>query len=269
MKVIGLRFKNKGKIYDFRQGDFDIKIGDKVIVDTAQGTEVGEVVYIDKEVKKGTKSIKPILRIAGLQDLKKITEQERQKPKAIDVCNEFIKKHKLPMKVIDCEFNFGGDKLTFFFASETRVDFRELVKDLAHHFKKQIRLIQIGPRDEVKLFGGYGHCGLPLCCNQFLEDLESVSMDMARVQDMAQRGAAKISGVCGRLMCCLAYESRQYEDLGKNFPQRGDRVTTLKGKGEVIERNILKQTVKVNLEDEVIIEVPISEIKMSRKKQKD
>ncbi len=263
MKVIGLRFTPGGKIYDFDPQDIPFSVGDIVITETTQGKEAGKVIYINKEIdtKKQKNSIKKILRKATKQDLKNIKKLESYKKEALEIFKEKVKKHNLPMKATSVDFAFSGDKITFSFVAKTRVDFRELVKDLSRYFKKQIRLRQIGPRDEAKIIGGFGKCGEPLCCMRFLENLESVVMDMARVQDIASKGSEKISGVCGRLMCCLSYEADEYKILSKKLPEVGSKVKTKKGTGEVLDRNILKQTLIVQLENGVEVNIDSSEVK--------
>lgn len=249
VKVIGVRFHKTGKIYDFDPLEYKFGVGDIAVLETDQGIEFGEVIYIEKEIKK-TKDLKPVLRKATGRDFEKIKELKEKNIRALSVCKKFIKQHNLDMKLIDAEFSFDDKRLTFYFVSETRVDFRELVKDLARHFKKQIRLQQIGPRDEIQYFKDfYGICGQPICCVRFLKGLESVTMDMVRIQNMSQKGASKLSGSCGRLMCCLAYEADLYEELLKNLPQIGDKVKTKQGKGEVSDLNILTQKVEVSFDD--------------------
>jgi cell fate regulator YaaT (PSP1 superfamily) len=266
-KVVGLRFSPGGKIYDFDPQDFHLKLGDVAIAETSQGIETGQIIYINKEIetKKQKSPIKKILRKATKKDLEKIKKYESSKKETLETFKKKVEKYDLPMKGVSVDFAFSGEKITFSFVAKTRVDFRELVKDLSRHFKKQIRLRQIGPRDEAKIIGGFGKCGQPLCCVRFLDNLESVVMDMARDQDIVSKGSDKISGVCGRLMCCLAYEADQYTELGKNLPEVGSQVKTVKGAGEVLERNILKQTVNIKLESGAEVEMPVSEVKEVKK----
>ncbi len=270
VKVVGVCFRKGSKIYDFKLDDNNIKKGDVVIVETVEGIEAGEVEYIDKEVKdrKIIASLKPILRIANKRDLNKISDFNHAKKEALKVFGNKIKINQLKMKPIDVGFSFDNQRITFFFVAESRVDFRELVRDLARHFKKQIILRQIGPRDVAKIQGGFGVCGEPLCCNRFLQDLGNVVMDMVRDQDLEFRGSEKLSGACGRLKCCLAFEEDLYKKLKKNMPELGVQVKTKDGEGVVASRNILEQTVEVELKDQIKIKVAVTEVKIL-KTQKD
>ncbi len=266
-KVIGLRFTPGGKIYDFDPDDISVLVGETIITETAQGKEAGKVIYINKEIdmKVHKNPIKKIIRKATKQDLKKIEKLKSYRKQALDMFKKKIKKYNLPMKATAADFAYSDDKITFSFVAKTRVDFRELVKDLSRCFKKQIRLRQIGPRDEAKIIGGFGRCGEPLCCSRFLENLESVVMDMARVQDIASKGSEKISGACGRLMCCLSYEAEEYKILSKKLPEVGSKVKTKKGLGKVLDRNILKQTLNIQLENGVEVGLNVSEVKNVKK----
>ncbi len=260
VKVIGVKFSKIGKIYDFKPDGFEFQIGDFAICETTQGLEAGKVIYINKEIKS-SKGIKSVLRKATAPDLQKIRQLNSLKKKAISVCQKFITQHNLEMKLIDGELSFDEKRLTFYFIAETRVDFRELVKDLARHFKKQIRLQQIGPRDEVRFFEDlYGICGQPVCCVRFLSNLGSITMDMARLQGISGKGISKISGNCGRLMCCLAYEEEQYKKLLRKLPKVGSKVKTKKGIGEVTDLDILTQRVEVTFNNKDKIEFNVDEI---------
>ena len=246
-KVIGVRFRKAGKVYYFSPGDNEIKNGDHVIVETARGVEYGYVVLGSHEVedKKVVQPLKPVLRMASPED-EEIERINKEKEKeAFRICLEKIKKHKLEMKLIDTEYTFDNNKILFYFTADGRIDFRELVKDLASVFKTRIELRQIGVRDETKIRGGIGICGRPLCCSSYLSEFIPVSIKMAKEQNLSLN-PSKISGVCGRLMCCLKYEEETYEELNSRLPNIGDYVTTDDGlKGEVHSVSILRQLVKV------------------------
>ena len=246
-KVIGVRFRKAGKVYYFSPGDNEIKNGDHVIVETARGVEYGYVVLGSHEVedKKVVQPLKPVLRMASPED-EEIERINKEKEKeAFRICLEKIKKHELEMKLIDTEYTFDNNKILFYFTADGRIDFRELVKDLASVFKTRIELRQIGVRDETKIRGGIGICGRPLCCSSYLSEFIPVSIKMAKEQNLSLN-PTKISGVCGRLMCCLKYEEETYEELNSRLPNIGDYVTTDDGlKGEVHSVSILRQLVKV------------------------
>ena len=246
-KVIGVRFRKAGKVYYFSPGDNEIKNGDHVIVETARGVEYGYVVLGSHEVedKKVVQPLKPVLRMASPED-EEIERTNKEKEKeAFRICLEKIKKHELEMKLIDTEYTFDNNKILFYFTADGRIDFRELVKDLASVFKTRIELRQIGVRDETKIRGGIGICGRPLCCSSYLAEFIPVSIKMAKEQNLSLN-PSKISGVCGRLMCCLKYEEETYEELNSRLPNIGDYVTTDDGlKGEVHSVSILRQLVKV------------------------
>lgn len=251
-KVIGVRFRDNGKIYYFSGRDLGVKVGDSVIVETARGVEYGKVVLGDREVEeeKIISTLKPVLRIATEED-EKIHQNNQQKSReAFEICLEKIKKHGLDMKLIDCEYTFDNNKVLFYFTAEGRIDFRELVKDLASVFKTRIELRQIGVRDETKIMGGIGICGRSLCCNTFLSEFIPVSIKMAKEQNLSLN-PTKISGVCGRLMCCLKNEQDTYEYLNSKLPDVGSEVKIIGGsKGIVQSVNVLRQRVKVLSTDE-------------------
>ena len=251
LKIIGVRFKSVGKIYYFDPKDYDVKMGDKVIVETARGVECGEVALVDREIDETrfTNPVKGIIRLATPNDMKTI-EKNRQKEK--DAFK--IAAHKLKMNLIDVECTFDNNKLLFYFTAESRVDFRELVKDLAAVFRTRIELRQIGVRDEAKMLGGLGICGQPFCCSRFLGEFQPVSIKMAKEQGLSLN-PTKISGTCGRLMCCLKYEQDSYEDLLKHTPKVGAIVRTADGKGIVEEVNLLtgKLRVKMDKNDNVVV----------------
>ena len=227
IKVVGVRFRSAGKIYYFDPQKLDIKKGEHVIVETARGVEYGTVVLGIKEIADDevTAPLKPVIRIATPKDDKQEASNREKEKSAMAVCLEKIKKHKLDMKLIDAEYTFDNNKVLFYFTADGRVDFRELVKDLAAVFKTRIELRQIGVRDETKIVGGIGICGRPLCCHTFLDEFAPVSIKMAKEQNLSLN-PTKISGVCGRLMCCLKNEEETYEELNRRLPNVGDRVTT-------------------------------------------
>ena len=250
MKVIGVRFRTAGKIYYFSPQEFSIKRGDHVIVETARGIEFGTVVMPPTEMEgsKVIQPLKPVLRLAAEKDLEQEAYNKVKEKEAFQICQEKIKKHKLEMKLIDAEYTFDNNKVLFYFTADGRIDFRELVKDLAAVFKTRIELRQIGVRDETKIVGGIGICGRPLCCHSYLAEFAPVSIKMAKEQNLSLN-PTKISGVCGRLMCCLNNEEEIYEELNRKLPNVGDYVTTDDGlKGEVQSVNILRQLVKVLVE---------------------
>ena len=247
MKVVGVRFRKAGKVYYFDPLEFDIKQGSNVIVETARGVEFGYVVMGIKDLpeEKITQPLKPVLRPATEEDVKAQEENAVREKEAFKICLEKIRKHNLEMKLIDSEYTFDNNKLLFYFTADGRVDFRELVKDLAAVFKTRIELRQIGVRDETKILGGIGVCGRALCCHTYLSEFIPVSIKMAKEQNLSLN-PTKISGVCGRLMCCLKNEEEAYEELNSHLPNVGDYVTTPDGlRGEVQSTSVLKQLVKV------------------------
>ena len=247
IKVIGVRFRTAGKIYFFDPLDFQVERGGHVIVETARGIEFGTVVSAPREVEddKVIQPLKPVLRIATEKDIEQEAENKLKEKEAFKICLEKIRKHELEMKLIDAEYTFDNNKVLFYFTADGRIDFRELVKDLAGVFKTRIELRQIGVRDETKIVGGIGICGRPLCCHTHLSEFIPVSIKMAKEQNLSLN-PTKISGVCGRLMCCLKHEEETYEELNRNLPNVGDTVTTEDGlQGEVQSVNVLRQLVKV------------------------
>ena len=247
VKVIGVRFRSAGKVYYFAPGDLEIEQGDHVVVETARGVEYGYVVVGTKEVeeKKIIQPLKPVIRIANADDEARARKNREKEKDAMRICLEKIRKHNLEMKLIDAEYTFDNNKVLFYFTADGRIDFRELVKDLASVFKTRIELRQIGVRDETKIMGGVGICGRPLCCHSYLSEFIPVSIKMAKEQNLSLN-PTKISGVCGRLMCCLKNEEETYEVLNSKLPSVGDYVTTDDGlKGEVHSVSVLRQTVKV------------------------
>ena len=247
-KVIGVRFRTAGKIYFFSPGEFEIKQGDHVIVETARGIEYGRVVSAPKEVDDDSvvQPLKSVIRIATEQDEKTVEKNRQKEKEAFKICQEKIRKHGLDMKLIEAEYTFDNNKVLFYFTADGRIDFRELVKDLAAVFRTRIELRQIGVRDEAKMLGGLGICGKPFCCASFMGEFQPVSIKMAKEQGLSL-SPVKISGTCGRLMCCLKYEQEAYTDLLKHTPKVGAIVNTPEGRGLVVENNLIAGTLKVKL----------------------
>ncbi|MGN0150851.1 MAG: stage 0 sporulation family protein [Wujia sp.] len=274
-EVIGVRFRENGKIYFFNPLNYKIDPGRYVIVETARGVEYGKVVLGRREIdeEKMSAPLKPIIRIADENDAARYAENKEKSKKAYEICLEKIKKHGLEMKLIDAEYTFDNNKVLFYFTADGRVDFRELVKDLASVFKTRIELRQIGVRDETKIVGGIGICGRELCCHTHLSDFVPVSIKMAKEQNLSLN-PTKISGVCGRLMCCLKHEQDTYEYLNDKLPNVGDFVKTVDGKrGEVSSVNVLRQKVKliVTQEDDTkeIEEYKIEDLRFKPKKRRN
>ncbi|MCI8273836.1 MAG: stage 0 sporulation family protein [Clostridia bacterium] len=249
-KIIGVRFKRLGKIYFFDPKWLEVKKGDSVIVETSQGEEIAEVLIPNRmiEEEKVVAPLKKVLRLASPRDLKHAEECRKKEKEAFEVCNKKIKEHKLEMTLTDVEYKFDNSKILFYFTADGRVDFRELVRDLASIYKTRIELRQIGVRDEVKRIGGNGVCGRELCCCSFLSDFETVSIKMAKEQNISLN-PSKISGNCGRLMCCLKYEQEVYEEKLKRLPNIGAIVKTPDGKGEIDSIETLKEVVRVKFRD--------------------
>lgn len=274
-KVIGVRFRQAGKIYFFSPGTLHIEKGDKVIVETARGVEFGSVVSAPKEIPDEDimQPLKSVLRIATEEDKRNEAKNREKEQEAFRVCQEKIRKHELDMKLISAEYTFDNSKVLFYFTADGRIDFRELVKDLAAVFRTRIELRQIGVRDETKIKGGIGICGRALCCHTYLSEFAPVSIKMAKEQNLSLN-PTKISGVCGRLMCCLTNEEETYEELNSRLPDIGDTVTTVEGlKGEVQSVSVLRQLVKVvvNLDNEEkeIREYKASELRFKSRKRKN
>ncbi len=274
IKIVGVRFRQAGKVYYFDPKDLPIERGSHVIVETARGIEYGTVILPPKDVTDDeiVKPLKAVIRMATPEDdRREETNREREK-EAYQICKEKIQKHGLAMKLVQAEYTFDNNKLLFYFTADGRIDFRDLVKDLAGVFRTRIELRQIGVRDETKILGGVGICGRPLCCHTYLSDFAPVSIKMAKEQNLSLN-PTKISGSCGRLMCCLKNEQETYEYLNSRLPRVGDRVTTTDGmKGEVSGVNVIRQTVKVvvNTGDEKESrEYPVSELKFRSRRRKD
>lgn len=274
VRVIGVRFRPAGKIYFFAPGKLSIQKGDKVIVETARGVEFGFVVTGPKDVPEEqiTQPLKPVIRIAGSEDILKEEKNREKEKEAFEICLEKIRKHGLEMKLIDAEYTFDNNKVLFYFTADGRIDFRELVKDLASVFRTRIELRQIGVRDETKIRGGIGICGRELCCHTYLSEFAPVSIKMAKEQNLSLN-PTKISGVCGRLMCCLTNEEETYEELNSHLPGNGDHVTTPEGlHGDVHSVNVLRQLVKVIVtldnDEKEIREYKASELRFRPRRRK-
>ena len=266
IKVVGVRFKKAGKIYYFDPADMNIQKDTYVVVETARGIEFGECVVGIKEINENdiVAPLKSVLRIATEEDIDRHFKNKDKEKDAFNICLKKIQEHGLTMKLIDVEYTFDNNKVIFYFTADGRVDFRELVKDLATIFKTRIELRQIGVRDEAKMLGGLGPCGRPMCCSSFLGDFASVSIKMAKQLNFSPN-PTKISGICGRLMCCLNYEQSTYEDIRKRMPKVGSIVKTSEGTGEVFSNNIVKESVKVKLkkgEEEILEEFKIDTIEL-------
>lgn len=264
LEIIGVRFKSIGKVYYFDPHGLDIKINDKVIVETARGVECGEVVLCGREIDETqfANPIKPVIRIATKQDFAVIEKNKKKEKDDFRICEEKIKLHKLKMNLIDVECTFDNSKLLFYFTAEGRIDFRELVKDLAAVFRTRIELRQIGVRDEAKMLGGLGICGQPFCCSRFLGEFQPVSIKMAKEQSLSLN-PTKISGTCGRLMCCLKYEQDNYEELLKTTPKAGAIVKTADGKGIVEESNLLTGKLRIKLDKtDAVVTLDKSEVEV-------
>lgn len=275
-KVVGVRFRQVGKIYFFAPGKYSVETGQHVIVETARGVEYGQVVLGEREVEDTAviQPLKAIIRIATPEDDERELKNREKEKEAFKICLEKIAKHNLDMKLIKAEYTFDNNKVLFYFTADGRIDFRELVKDLASVFRTRIELRQIGVRDETKIRGGIGICGRPLCCHTYLSEFAPVSIKMAKEQNLSLN-PTKISGVCGRLMCCLTNEEETYEELNSHLPANGDHVTTPEGlRGDVQSVNVLRQLVKVVVtldnDEKEIREYPAAELRFKpRRKKKD
>lgn len=246
--IVGVRFRKPGKVYFFNPGYIQLNLKDKIIVETSMGEDIGEVVISKREIPddKLTTGLKKVIRLANSKDLKKLEDNKIKEKKAFQTCKEKIQKHKLDMNLVDVEYKFDNSKIIFYFTADGRVDFRELVKDLAAIYKTRIELRQIGVRDEVRKIGGNGVCGRELCCCSFLNNFDIVSIKMAKEQS-ASLNPSKISGNCGRLMCCLKYEQEVYEEKIKRLPKVGSIVKTEDGEGTVTSVEVLKEVLRVQL----------------------
>ena len=267
-EVIGVRFKNVGKVYYFDPGGVELKKGSMVVVETSRGVECGEVAMENREVEDSSivQPLKKLIRPATKEDLKKLAENRIREKSAFEICNKKIAAHKLEMKLVDVEYTFDNSKILFYFTADGRVDFRELVKDLASVFRTRIELRQIGVRDEAKMLGGLGICGRPFCCSTFLGGFQPVSIKMAKEQSLSLN-PVKISGACGRLMCCLKYEQEAYLDLLRTTPKVNAIVSTPEGRGVVVDQNLLTGMLKVRLDkaaDAAPSSYHVSEVKILR-----
>ena len=277
VKITGVTFTAGGKVYYFAPGKDRYEKGMGVVVETSRGHEYGTVVlpYGEVEENKIISPLKPVVRIATARDRENVKRNIERKPEAMRIAQEKIEKRKLDMKLIDCEFAFDGGKVAFYFSAPQRVDFKELVKDLSSAFKMRVELWQVGIRDEIKMIGGIGVCGRECCCGTCMQDLKKVTIKMAKTQGLSLN-PGKISGLCGRLMCCLSYENDYYAEAGKNVPKIGSEVTAPDGKGTVVNVNLLKMQVRVKIEDkkrDIVSyhDYPVEQIKFKRnaKPEKD
>jgi len=260
--VTGVRFHPATKIYYFDATGFeDLAAGEAVVVETTRGEEVGRAVIAPREVNDAEiiARLRPVVRRASAVDLTQLAFYRHKEREALERCREKVQEHRLPMKLVRAEYNYDGRHLVFFFTAEKRIDFRDLVQDLARSFKARIELRQIGVRDEAKLLGGIGKCGLALCCTTWLTDFEPVSIKMAKQQDLPL-SPMEISGVCGRLLCCLAYEEEHYTEAKLRLPRRGEIIDTPRGRGRVVGVNAIKDSVQVELESELVVEVAYQDL---------
>ncbi len=259
--IVGVRFKRAGRIYYFDAAGIELEANDCVVVQTTRGLELGQVVIAPKQVLASElkEPLKPVIRKAEPEDIEHAEELAAKEGEALAECAELIAKLDLPMKLISAEYSLDGNRLTFFFSADERVDFRELVRELTSRLKMRVELRQVGPRDEAKLTGGFGRCGRPLCCASFLSEFAPISIKMAKEQNLPLN-PMKISGVCGRLLCCLLYENEQYREMKGEMPKEGQRVSTPMGAAKVVGTNPLKETVMVELETGVTVELSVSDV---------
>lgn len=261
-KISGIKFNILNKVYNFDQKDITLETEDKVIVETEQGIEIGTVIFANKEIDEKELEIplKPILRKATTSDLEKSKNYLAKGAEALKICRKLTAERNLEMKFVAANYTFDGSKVIFYFTADSRIDFRDLVKELTRKFQKSVRLQQVGSRDVAAKAGGCGLCGRELCCSRFLKKFESITTDMAREQQMMQRGSERISGVCGRLLCCLSYESELYKELSKDFPKIGDKVKTKEGIGKIIGRNLITRQLDVETDEKTRAIINLSEI---------
>lgn len=259
--VVGVRFKKAGRVYYFDPSGIELKVGDLVVVETARGLELGEVVVAPSKVPDGevNKPLKSVIRRANAEDIERADRLKQKEGEALAECDKLVEKLKLSMKLISAEYNLDSSRLTVFFSAEGRVDFRELVRELSRSLKVRVEMRQVGPRDEAKLLGGFGRCGLPLCCTSFLSEFNPVSIKMAKEQDLPLN-PMKISGLCGRLLCCLGYEFEQYRSMKEKMPKEGQRISTTKGMANVVGSKPIEGTVLVEMESGVRVELSLDEI---------
>lgn len=261
-EVVGVRFKRAGKVYYFDPSGIELNLGDWVVVETGRGLELVRVVISPKQVLSSeiTEPLKPLVRKANEEDIRQRGEFQGKEKEALEQCEEMVTRLNLPMKMLSAEYNLEGTRLTLFFSAEGRVDFRDLLKELTATFKTRIELRQVGPRDEAKLLGGIGRCGRPLCCTTYLSEFNPVTIRMAKEQALPLN-PMKISGVCGRLLCCLSHECDQYRIMKEKLPPIGQRVITPMGVAAVVGGNPLKETVVVQLESQATVEFPVEEVR--------
>ncbi len=260
-EIVGVRFKRAGRVYYFDPAGIELEANEYVVVKTSRGLELGKVVIAPKQVLASEISgeLKPVVRKAEPEDIERAEALAAREEEALIECGRLIEKLNLPMKLLSTECNLDGSRLTFFFSAEGRVDFRELVRELTNRFKVKVELRQVGPRDETKLIGGFGRCGRPLCCMSFLSEFAPVSIRMAKDQNLPLN-PMKISGICGRLLCCLVYENQQYCDIKEKMPKMGQRVDTSTGPAKVVGTNPLKETVLVEMEGGAVVELAFGEV---------
>jgi cell fate regulator YaaT (PSP1 superfamily) len=259
--IVGVRFKRAGRVYYFDSAGIELGVNDCVVVETIRGLELGWVVVVPSQVKANgiTKPLKPVVRKAEAEDRERAENLEEKEQEVLTLCAELIAELRLPMKLLSAEYNLDGSRLTIFFSAEGRIDFRELVRQLSSRLKVRVELRQIGPRDETKLMGGFGRCGRPVCCATFLSELSPVSIKMAKEQNLPLN-PMKISGICGRLLCCLGYECEQYRTIKAKMPRVGQRVSMATGVASVVGGNLLAETVLVEMESGARVELPLSEV---------
>ncbi|MDO8689115.1 MAG: stage 0 sporulation family protein [Dehalococcoidia bacterium] len=260
-EIVGVRFKQAGKIYFFDPAGLDLEVADQIVVDTSRGLEIGRVVVAPKQVVESqiSEPLKPVVRKAAEEDLRQVGAWHAKEADALRTCQARVAHHNLPMKVLSAEYSYDGGRLTFFFNADGRVDFRDLLRELASTFRTRIELKQVGVRDKAKMLGGIGRCGRELCCSSHLCDFTTVTMKMAKEQNLPLN-PMKISGLCGRLLCCLSYEADQYSELKQKLPRVGERVTTSAGDGKVVSANLLKETVMVEMETGPVVETAAADI---------
>ncbi|MFH0914362.1 MAG: stage 0 sporulation family protein [Chloroflexota bacterium] len=260
-RIVGVRFKRAGKVYYFDPGELSPKVDDQVVVRTSRGLALGQVVKAPRQVEQAElkEPLEPVVRLAEPEDIKRAQELEPREREALEECARLVEKLNLPMKLVSAEYNLEGNRVTILFGAEERVDFRELVRELSGRLKVRVELRQIGPRDEAKLLGGFGRCGRPLCCLGFLNEFAPISIKMAKEQEVPLN-PMKISGVCGRLLCCLSYESDFYREMKEKLPKEGQQVSTPTGMATVVGSNPLKETVMVELESSMLVELPVSQV---------
>lgn len=260
-QVVGIRFKRAGKVYYFDPAGIDVQPNECVVVKTTRGVELGYVVAPAKDVAENeiSEELKPVLRKATEEDIGRERELTDKEKEAMATAERLVAQENLPMKLVSVEYSLDGNRVTIFFSAEERVDFRKLVRELNSTLKTRVELRQIGPRDEAKMTGGYGRCGRQLCCASFITEFDPVSIKMAKEQDLPL-DPMKISGVCGRLLCCLVYEQGQYREMKEKMPKRGQMVSTPSGDGKVVALHLLKDTVSVELESQAVVEVPVAQL---------